>query len=247
MLIHRHRLNILSRIWSGPPGMEGFGNLILALDDESPYTESTPGNNDVIKIEDRSVKGPTISWDASNGLVRNPASGNFGGCPTLWRGNAGEWFNRTTGVSDISGNELTFAFSIRPTNLGGQCMPFDNKVGGTGSGVGVKTNGVVTGEPLAGTYYDLTPAGTILVSTVHLVVVTFLNNSYFQAWVDGTKYSQVGTPTAGITINQVWSSLTASGDWESAGLYIYEGVLSDAKVAEVGQFLSDKLGLGQTW
>lgn len=225
--------------------MEGFGPLVLAVDELSSFGESTPGSNDVIWVEDRSIDGPSIRWSSGNGLIRNPASANFNGYPTIWRGNAGEFFDRSTG-DDIVLSDMTFVMVLRPTNMGGSLAPFETQA--TSGGILIPTDGSVDVEAGTGAPLQVAPNGTIVVGTAHVIIVTQSIGSHAAGRVDGgAKVEPVGTPAGDVTIDRLSSSLSSTGDWEWAGLYLYADALSDSAVAAAGQYLSDKYALGQTW
>lgn len=240
-------------LWTRPttdPPEAAYGTLVHLLDETSGWTESVIGNDEIIALASSEPLANKLSltWEAvSNSLTRTPSSANFNNYPTIWRGGAGEFFDADDGAL-IELSLGTYVAVLRPTNMGGILSPFDRISGGAGSAMHIYTNGSVNMEPGAGTFYEVAPSGTIVNLSTNIIIATYTAGSHFQGWVNGTKFSQpAGTPTGNMIIDRLSSSLTSSGDYEWAHLSIYNGVLSDANVALLGQFLSDKYGLGQTW
>lgn len=231
-----------------PPPLEDpetLGNVVLLLDETSTYTESTPGNNDIVSMVGSEATPVTTLWVTSNGELRNPASANFNGYPTIWRGNASEFFDYNTGT-EIVLSDMTFVMVLRPTTMSASLAPFEY-ISGAG-GILIPTDGSIDFEGGSGSPLQVAPNGTIVNSSTNVIIVTASIGSHAAGRTNGAaKVEPVGTPTGNVTINRLSSALSASGDWEWATLAIYNEVLSDADVTLLGQSLSNKYGLGQTW
>jgi len=224
-----------------------YGTLRVWLD-SGDWVED--GGDDVTGINNQ-------AGDAVSGLWTNGGdpivTGSIGSMLYLNRTTSGQSFTANTPETGWTTGGFTQVWLVKPlTGMGGNPRGIHkNSADANGGGCSVATaNNVILGSYIGAASWNASEDDEWVADTWHLIILTVASGTT-KLYVNAVDKTKAGVSTWGgsgtWSFEYAFSGTNTNANAHHALGMLYQGVPSIENINNIGQWASDRFGLGQTW